>query len=105
MLTLCIRYTFDPAKFDALKKYVEAEQEPIARSGGRTSEYFLPTDYAGPTNEAMGLIDFPTLAEYERYRTALASDPDHKKNLARLEESGANGAMSRSIIQRIRHRA
>ena len=52
----------------------------------------------------MGLIDFPTLAEYERYRTALANDPDHKTNLARLEQSGANVAMSRSIIQRI-HRA
>jgi len=101
MLTLCIRYTFNSEKISAFKTYVEAEQQPISRSGGRRIEYFLPTDYAGPTNEAMGIIDFPTLAEYERYRTALANDPDHKRNFAQLEKSGANVTMSRSIIQRI----
>src|SRR5436309_9576219 len=101
MLTLCIRYNFSPDKAAAFQTYVEAEQEPIHRSGGKRIEYFLPTDFAGPTNEAMGLIDFPTLADYEGYRAALANDPDHKKNLARLEESGANVAMARSIIQRI----
>jgi hypothetical protein len=67
------------------------------------SKYFLPTDYAGLTNEAMGLIEFPTFAEYERYRAALANDPEHKKNLAQLEQSGASVAMTRSIIQRIPH--
>jgi hypothetical protein len=51
----------------------------------------------------MGLIEFPTFAEYERYRAALANDPEHKKNLAQLEQSGASVAMTRSIIQRIPH--
>jgi len=60
MLTLCIRYTFNSDKSAALKTYIEAEQEPIHRGGGKHIEYFLPTDFAGPTNEAMGLIDFPT---------------------------------------------
>ncbi len=49
----------------------------------------------------MGLIDFPSLSVYEQYRDKLANDPEHKKNLARLEQSGASVAMSRSLIQRI----
>jgi hypothetical protein len=101
MLTLCIRHTFNPDKTAALQTYVETEQGPIHRSGGRRIEYLLPTDFAGPTNEAMGLIEFPAPADYEHYRAALANGPDHKKNCARLEESGANVAMARSIIQRI----
>jgi NIPSNAP len=66
MITLCIRYTFNPEKLADFKAYVEAEQEPIQRSDGRILGYFLPTDFAGPTNEAMGLIDLPSLAAYEQ---------------------------------------
>ena len=101
MITLCIRYTFNPDKLIDFKTYVEAEQGPIARSGGKTLGYFLPTDFAGPTNEGMGLIELPNLAAYETYRAALANDPEHKKNVARLEASGATVAMTRSIIARI----
>ena len=101
MLTLSIRYTLDPNKLGDFRTYVAAELGVIRRSGGETIGYFLPTDYAGPTNEALGLIDFPTLASYEQYRRALSADPDHKSNVARLERSGAVLAMSRSIIERV----
>ena len=101
MITLCIRYTFDPNNLNDFKAYVEAGQGPIARSGGKAIAYFLPTDFAGPTNEAIGLIDLPNLGAYETYRSALANDPEHKKNAARLGASGAALAMNRSIIQRM----
>ena len=101
MITLSIRYTINPNKLSDFKEYVEAEQNPIHRSGGQIIGYFLPTDFAGPTNEALGLIDLPTLAAYEQYRKALADDPDHRKNATRLEQSGAVLAMNRSIIHRI----
>ena len=101
MVTLSIRYTINPNKLTEFKTYVEAEQDPIRRSGGKVLGYFFPTDFAGPTNEALGLIDLPNVAEYEKYRNALANDPEHKKNAARLEESGAVMAMNRSIIQRV----
>jgi hypothetical protein len=101
VLTLCIRYTIDPNKLPAFKTYVEAELGPISRSGGKTLGYFLPTDFAGPTNEALGLIEFSSLAAYEEYRRALGEDADHKKNVARLEASGAVVAMNRSFIARV----
>lgn len=101
MITLSIRYTIDPNKLSDFKTYVDAELEPIRQSGGKVVGYFLPTDFSGPTNEALGLIDLPTLAAYEQYRAALANDPEHKKNVARLEQSGAIVSMNRSIIRRL----
>jgi NIPSNAP len=104
MITLCIRYTFNPDKLAAFRAYVEGElgeQGPIRRSGGKTLGYFLPTDFAGPTNEALGLIEFSDLAAYEKYRGALANDPDHRKNVAALEQSGAAVTMTRSILHRV----
>lgn len=101
MLTLCIRYTIDPNKLADFKAYADAEQAPIRRSGGSNSQYFLPTDFAGATNHALGLIELPTLAAYEQYRSALAADSDHQRNAARLQMSGAVLAMERSIIQRL----
>jgi hypothetical protein len=74
--------------------------EPITRSGGKIIGYFLPTDYAGPTNEAHGLIEFPSLAEYEKYRHTLAEDAGHKTNNTELERSGAIISVVRSIVKR-----
>jgi hypothetical protein len=101
MLTLCIRYAIDPNRVAHFRTYVEAELEAIRRCGGEIVGYFLPTDFAGPTNEAYGLIDFATLSSYEQYRRALADDSLHRKNAAELERSGVILAMNRSIIERI----
>lgn len=101
MLTLSIRYTLDPNKLADFRAYAEAEQEPIRRSGGKIVGYFMPTDFSGPTNEAIGLIEFVSLAAYEEYRAKLAIDPDHKKHAKRLEDSGVVVAMNRTIIQRV----
>ena len=100
MLTLCIRYKFNPEKIADVSTYFENEQHVIERSGGKIVGYFLPTDFAGPTDEAIGLIDLPSMAAYEEYRQVLAADPEHKQNIARLEQSGAGVAMNRSFIRR-----
>jgi hypothetical protein len=101
MLTLCIRYEINPNKLTDFASYVRDEQEPIRRSGGKSVQYFLPTAFAGYTNEAIGLVDFSDLADYEKYRSALANQADHKENVARLEQSGAIVSMHRSMIQRL----
>jgi hypothetical protein len=100
MLTLSIRYTLDPNKLADFRTYVEAELPVIRRSGGEVVGYFLPTDFAGPTNDAVGLIDFADLASYEQYRRTLAADTEHKGNVARLERSSAVLVMNRAILQR-----
>jgi hypothetical protein len=104
MLTLCIRYKFNPDKLAEIARYFEEEQPVIERCGGRIVGYFLPTDFAGATDEAIGLIDLPSLAAYEEYRKVLAEDPGHKENIARLEHSGGRVAMNRSFMRRAKAR-
>ena len=104
MMTLCIRYKFNADKLADVEIYFETEQRVIERSGGKIVGYFLPTDFAGATDEAIGLIDVPSLAAYEEYRKALADDPEHKKNISRLEQSGALIAMNRFFIRRVEPR-
>ncbi len=78
MLTLCIRYTLDPTKLADFEAYARAVTGPIERCGGKVVGYYAPTKFAGPTNSALSLIDFPSLAAYERYREALATVRDRK---------------------------
>jgi hypothetical protein len=101
MITLYLRYTIDPNRLSDFAKYAADEQIPIAESGGNIIGYFLPTDFAGPTNEAFGLIDFPSLAEYEVYRARLAAHPLHKKNAEALANAGAVLSIQRSLIERV----
>lgn len=104
MMTLCIRYRFNPDRIAGVREYFETEQRVIERSGGKIVGYFLPTDFAGPTDEAIGLINIPSMAAYEDYRKQLADDPEHKANVARLEQSGATVAMDRWFISRVEPR-
>jgi hypothetical protein len=79
MITLLLRYTIDPNKLADIKAYAEAELRPIRESGGNIIGYYLPTDFAGATNEAFGVIEFASLADYEVYRAKLAAHPLHKQ--------------------------
>jgi hypothetical protein len=100
MITLCIRYTLDPAKLADFEAYARGLVQPAERCGGRIAGYFLPTKFAGPTNFALALIDFPSLAAYEQYRAKLAADPDHTELAQRASRSGCILLEDRSFMQR-----
>lgn len=100
MITLCIRYTIDPGKLAAFEAYATGLAQPIERCGGTLVGYYLPTKFAGPTNLALALIDFPSLAAYEQYREKLAGDRDGIENAARVERSGCILVEDRTILQR-----
>ena len=100
MFTLCIRYEIDPRQHAAFERYARATAEPIGRLGGKLVGYWLPTKFAGPTNEATALIDFPDLAAYERYRAALAQDPAASAAHAMAEEARCVLVEHRSFLQR-----
>ena len=101
MLTLCIRYTLDSAKLADFEAYGRSVAGPIERCGGKVVGYFAPTKFAGPTNMGLSLIDFPSLAAYERYREALAADPEHVEVARRAAQSGVILAEDRSFMQRV----
>src|SRR5258708_39799261 len=83
MITLCIRYTLAANKLADFEAYAKGLAKPVTRSGGTMAGYYLPTLVAGPTNVAIGLIDFPSLATCGQYREKLASDPEAVGNLRR----------------------
>ena len=100
MITLYLRYSINPNKISDFAKYAAEEQIPIAACGGNIVGYFLPTDFAGSTSEAVGLIEFPSLTEYEQYRSKLAMDPRHIENFTQLESKGAVLSTQRSLMRR-----
>jgi len=100
MLTLCIRYTLDIRKLADFEAYVAKLPEQIARAGGNLVGYYLPTKFAGPTNIALAIIEFETLAAYETYRARLAADPESVENLRRADECGCIMVEDRSVLRR-----
>ena len=101
MLTVCIRYTLDIKKIADFERYAREWPEPIRRCGGELIGYYLPTKIAGPTNWAIALIDFPTLAAYEQYRDALMTDEQAKANVEFADNSGCIQVEDRVVLRRV----
>jgi len=99
VITCCIQYTLDPRKVDSFEEYAVGWPPIIERCGGDLVGYFLSKE--GANNYAVALIDFPSLADYEVYRSRLASDADAKQNFARANESGCILVESRSFLRRV----
>ena len=101
MITLSIRYTIDARKRADFEKYARALVEIVPRCGGQLVGYWLPTRFAGPTNQALALIDFPSLAAYEQYRERLAKDADNVESIRRADESGCILIEDRAVLERV----
>jgi uncharacterized protein (DUF1330 family) len=101
MITLCIRYTLDASKLAEFETYARSVAGPIERCGGKVVGYYAPTKLAGPTNSALSLIDFPSLAAYEQYREALAADPEHIEVARRAGQAGVILVQDRSFVKRV----
>jgi NIPSNAP len=101
MITLAIRYMVDHNKLADFETYVRALPAHIERCGGKCVGYYLPTKLAGPSNAALGLIDFPNLSAYEQYREKLAADSRAVDTLRRAEAAGCILSEDRSFIRRV----
>ena len=99
MITLSIRYTIEARKRQDFERYARSLTKIISRCGGELVGYWLPTKFAGATNEALGLISFPSLAAYEQYRERLAKDADNVEAIRRAEESGCILVEDRAIFE------
>jgi hypothetical protein len=97
VVTLCIRYVIDARKHREFEEDARHWPAPIHRCDGELIGYFLPTRSGGPTNIALALIEFPSVAAHEEYRAALGNDPEAQENLARAERSGCIVSEERSF--------
>jgi hypothetical protein len=74
MITCVIHYTIDPYKLAQFEEFAKRWIALVNSSGGTHHGYFLPAE--GASDAALALFSFPSLAEYERYRTKFGVDPD-----------------------------
>jgi len=77
-LTCFIEYKIDPYKLAEFKIYAASWGKIIPSCGGDLIGYFLP--HEGTNNTAFGLINFESLADYEKYRARLKKDENGKIN-------------------------
>ena len=74
MITVHLRYEIDAAKLPEFEEYGRRWIRLVNRLGGTHHGYFLPSE--GDSDEAFALFSFPSLAEYEQYRIAAATDEE-----------------------------
>jgi uncharacterized protein (DUF1330 family) len=99
MITCVIQYTLDPHAIEEFEKYATTWPPVIERCGGRLTGYYLPKE--GANDFALALIDFDSLADYERYRARLAADPDARANVAAIRAARAILAERRSFLRKV----
>ena len=86
MITALITYVIDPAKVDAFEVYARAWIHLVNRMGGTHHGYFLPSE--GANNKAWAMFSFPSLADYEAYRAAMAEDAECQKAYRHATDTG-----------------
>jgi hypothetical protein len=101
MITLCIRYTIEARKRTDFERYARVLTKSVPRCGGELVGYWLPTNFAGPTNFALALIDFTDLAAYEQYRERLGRDRDFVEALELANASGCILIEDRSFLAKV----
>ena len=68
-----MNYTIDPTKIDEFERFAVAWMTLVNMHGGQHHGYFLPGE--GASDHALALFSFPTLADYEQYRSLFGIDP------------------------------
>lgn len=74
VITIHLRYEIDPDLLEEFAEYGRTWIQLVTKHGGTHHGYFLPSE--GDSDEAFALFTFPSLADYERYRTASKTDPE-----------------------------
>jgi hypothetical protein len=74
MITCQVRYEIDPDQVPVFEQFANRWMEIVNRHGGVHHGYFLPAE--GANDVAYALFGFPSLADYERYRSRFGVDPE-----------------------------
>jgi hypothetical protein len=86
MITCVVDYVVDPAKITDFERFALRWMEIVEQHGGTHHGYFLPAE--GASDRAIALFSFPSLADYERYRSHFGRDPEFVEADRIRDESG-----------------
>lgn len=97
MITCYLTYQIDPAKVEDFEAYAEMWIPLVNKLGGTDHGYFLP--HEGPSDLAVALFSFPSLAAYETYREKAKTDPDCQTAFALAEKTGCIRRYDRHFLR------
>jgi hypothetical protein len=97
MITCVVDYVIDPKKIDAFEQFAKRWIELVNCYGGRHHGYFLPSE--GASDRALALFSFPSLAEYEKYRSHFGVNPEFIEADRIRDESGCVLRYERSFMR------
>ncbi|MCG9623104.1 NIPSNAP family protein [Vibrio diabolicus] len=97
MVTCYLRYIIDPKKVNEFEEYAKMWIPLVAKFGGQHHGYFLPSE--GANNVALALFTFPSLAEYESYRTDSFNDKECIAAFKFAEETSCIISYERSFFR------
>lgn len=99
MITCYLKYVIDPFKIKEFEHYGKLWIPLVKKFGGTHHGYFMP--HEGASNIALALFTFPSLSEYEKYRSSASKDPDCQKAMEYYEDTKCFLSFERSFMRPI----
>ena len=97
MIACYPRNVIEPTKTAEFEQYAKMWIPLVNKFGGQHNGYFLPSE--GANNIALALFTFPSLAEYEAYRTKSFDDEVCKAAFKFAEETACIVSYERSFFR------
>ena len=97
MITCVVDYVIDSKKIEAFEKFAKRWIDLVNRYGGRHHGYFLPSE--GASDRALALFSFPSLADYEKFRSRFGVNQDFIAADRIRDESGCVLRYERSFMR------
>ena len=97
MITCVVDYVINSNKIEAFEEFARRWIDLVNRYGGRHHGYFLPSE--GASDRALALFSFPSLADYEKYRSHFGVNQDFIDADRIRDESGCVLRYERSFMR------
>lgn len=97
MVTCYLKYVVNPQKLKEFEIYGKMWIPLVEKFGGTHHGYFMP--HEGPSNIALALFSFPSLAAYEEYRAKAAADLECQAAMNYYEETQCFLSYERSFMR------
>jgi hypothetical protein len=92
-----VDYVIDSKQIEAFEKFAKRWIDLVNRYGGRHHGYFLPSE--GASDRALALFSFPSLAEYEKFRSRFGVNQNFIAADRIRDESGCVLRYERSFMR------
>ena len=97
VVTCVLRYEIDSNQIVAFEAFARTWIDLVRRLGGTHHGYFLPSE--GASDIALALFSFPSLAEYEVFRSRFSHDPEIIETQRVLKETGCVRRVERTFMR------